>query len=184
MHWSSTCLVRIQDHACVFFCHYTYISGLPMPMLVTHNIHCPTCPTACVIGPRYFIYLLQNTNLLPALTIVPCNILPACLSVGASRLRNASSFCCRFTVLVHMWSVIYFNFISCHRVGTTRTDNTSKPSVCSILSICARVQPYLSYLCMPPLLSGYLPAVYRWGGGCNRRPSEGEKEGFGGKIFF
>ena len=65
---SLACFVSCIVHPHVLFAYktahvyfsfpYTYISGLPMPVLVTHNIHGPTRPTTCVIGLRYFGYLL------------------------------------------------------------------------------------------------------------------------------
>ena len=163
MHWSSACLVHIQYRACAFFCRYTCISGLSMPVLVTHKIHGPTSPTACVIGSRYFVYLPQNTNLFSA-TIVHREGLPACLSVATACLCNVSSFCCGFTVLVQS----YFNFISCCRVGTTRTGSTSS-----------------LYLCMPhpPVRAPAL--VCRFGrGGDALDGSAGGKRGGGGIFFF
>ena len=103
---------------------------------------------------------------------------------------------CSFAQCIVLWpwiysfgSIISFNFVSCRRVGTTRIGCIAQPSVGGTLSICARVQPCLSYLCMPhpPFWAPACGLPMGGGGGegrCTRRPSRGEKGGFGGKLVF
>ena len=136
--------------------------------------------------PTHFGILCCIVNIFSA-TIVPCEVLPACLSVGASRFCNASSFCCRVTILVHMWSVIYFAFMACHKVGGSRTCNTSQPLVCGILSICARVLPYLTSLILvytPSSCSGTRLRSTDGGGGFTKLPSKRGKRVFWGQKNF
>ena len=176
----------MQDRECVFLDQYTYISGLSMPLLAAHNIHGPTRPTACVT--HIFACWMLNTNLFAAM-IVSCEVFPACLSAGASFAQCITLWMRSYNFGSYVFSRLLYLY-SMPQVGQfhgSKTGSTSQPSVRSILSICARVQPYLSSLILvyaPPSCSGTrLRSTDGGGGGSLNGRAKGKKSVLGVKNF-